>query len=65
MAVSIRPTTAGSALELEPPVPLFPSNEDYMVAPDGQRFLLHVTSAPPLTSPLSVILNWKPTKNAP
>ena len=65
MAVSIRPTTTGSALELDPPVPLFPSNEDYMVAPDGQRFLLHVTSAPPLTSPLSVILNWKPTKNAP
>jgi Tol biopolymer transport system component len=61
MAVSIRPKPAGHTLELDPPVALFDANSaDYMVAPDGQRFLLYVTTPAPLTSPLSVILNWKP-----
>jgi Tol biopolymer transport system component len=66
MAVSTRPTPPRSPLELNAPVPLFQSSADeYMVAPDGQRFLLYVTSAPPITSPFSVILNWKPTMSGP
>jgi Tol biopolymer transport system component len=66
MAVSVRPAQTGATLELATPVPLFQSNTDeYMVAPDGQRFLLYVASTPPITSPLSVILNWKPTKSDP
>jgi len=63
MAVTIRPAPTGSALELATPVPLFQSDTgDYMVAPDGQRFLLYVTSTPTITAPLSVILNRKPAE---
>ena len=66
MAVSIRPGTTGSTLELNAPVPLFPSNTgDYIVAPDGQRFLLYIRPTPPITGPLSVIVNWKPAKGSP
>ena len=61
MAVPIRPARDGKALELDAPVPLFAADSnDYMVARDGQRFLLFVTAPAPLTAPLSVILNWKP-----
>ena len=60
MAVSIRPAPTGSTPELATPVTLFQANTDnYSVAPDGQRFLLYLTSTPPITTPLSVILNWK------
>jgi hypothetical protein len=31
----------------------------YVVAPDGQRLLVATVSEPP-TTPISVILNWKP-----
>src|SRR6185503_5165814 len=61
MAVSIRPSAAGNTPVLDAPIALFDANSvEYMVAPDGQRFLLYVTTPAPLTSPLSVILNWKP-----
>jgi Tol biopolymer transport system component len=63
MAVSIRPTPAGSPLQLETPVPLFQStNDEYMVSPDGQRFLKYSATAASSTSPLSVIVNWRPRK---
>jgi WD40 repeat protein len=61
MAVPIQPAVTGSTLELAAPVPLFQArSENYMVAPDGQRFLLYINAAPPITTPLSVIVNWKP-----
>jgi Tol biopolymer transport system component len=69
MAVPLDAARDGEALEAGTPTALFdagvgaamPSNSrhQYMVAPDGQRFLLSrlVEEVPP---PVTVILNWKP-----
>ena len=69
MAVPIRLSASGQAVEAGTPVPLFTTHiggavqgvdrQQYMVSPDGQRFLMN-TVTEEATSPLTVILNWKP-----
>jgi Tol biopolymer transport system component len=70
MAVPIVKTAGGQRIEAGTAVPLFRadvigrdpgsvlSTQQYAVSPDGQRFLLNTTAD--VTSPISVILNWKP-----
>jgi eukaryotic-like serine/threonine-protein kinase len=60
------------AIEIGPPVPLFathvggalqiPNTQQYMVSPDGQRFLMNTTSDE-AAAPITVLLNWKPPAN--
>jgi eukaryotic-like serine/threonine-protein kinase len=66
MAVPI--STRGSTLEPGAPVALFQSRSNlggnltrgqYRVAPDG-RFLINVTTGDATSSPITLLLNWKP-----
>jgi hypothetical protein len=69
MAVPVK-TAGGQRIEAGTAVPLFRadligrdpgsvvSTQQYAVSPDGQRFLLNTTAD--VTSPINVILNWKP-----
>jgi hypothetical protein len=62
---------ATEALEALPPVPLFKTQlgpvldpdtrQQYMVAPDGERFLLNAI-VEDITPPITVILNWRPQR---
>ena len=68
MAVPIRLDSSGEAVEVGVPSPLFAArlsgspqrrtNRQYMVSPDGQRFL--IDSPAEVTIPITVLLNWKP-----
>ena len=70
MAAPIRFASNGQAVEAGAPVPLFATRvggalqpyprHEYMVSPDGQRFLLNTVTEEASTSPITVILNWKP-----
>jgi hypothetical protein len=65
MAVPIQLASNGQAVEAGAPVPLFGLRGSlspdtwYMVSSTGQRFLIS-TVAEEATSPITVILNWKP-----
>jgi Tol biopolymer transport system component len=72
MAVSITIAATGT-VEPGVPVPLFPthiggavpggtSRQNYMVSPDGQRFLMNTVVSEGPVSPITVILNWKGPK---
>jgi serine/threonine protein kinase/Tol biopolymer transport system component len=75
MAVPIRAASNRAALDAGPPVPLFATRilgglpgqgnqrQQYMVSPDGQHFLVYSVVAEE-TSPIIVILNWKPRLDA-
>ena len=69
-AVPTRFASDGHAVEAGTPVPLFTTrvgralqqtdiNPQYVVAPDGQRFLMNTVVENANTSPITVILNWK------
>jgi Tol biopolymer transport system component len=69
MAAPIRLDSGGQALEAGAPVALFATHiggavgqdvyrQQYMVSPDGQRFLMN-TIIEETTSPITVLLNWK------
>jgi len=68
MAAPIRLAPDGQAVEAGTPVPLFttraggavqfPFTQQYLVSPDGQRFLMN-TVTEEATSPITVLLNWK------
>ena len=69
-AVPIRLASDVQAAETGTPVPLFTTrvggalqhtdiNPHYVVAPDGQRFLMNTVVEDASTSPITVILNWK------
>ncbi len=73
MAVPVTPAAAGQAFEAGSPVALFetrivggailavgPLKHQYAVAPDGQRFLINITTEEAVTSPITLILHWKP-----
>jgi Tol biopolymer transport system component len=77
MAVPLRVDRGSGGMDmLEPltPVPLFEADlgppvdnftkQQYMVAPDGMRFLLNAI-VEDTTPPLTVILNWRPQASAP
>ncbi len=67
MAVPITFTRDGQSVDVGVPSPLFQtrigganiSQRDYLVAPDGQRFLLD-TPVGDTSPPIKVILNWRP-----
>jgi len=69
MAAPIRLGSGGQTLEAGAPVPLFATHiggavgqnvyrQQYMVSPDGQRFLMNTIIEGP-ASPITVLLNWK------
>jgi serine/threonine protein kinase len=67
--MSVAIDIAAGRSDVGTPVPLFKtrvapiqaiSRQQYVVAPDGQRFLIS-TSADTPTPPITLILNWKPT----
>ena len=68
MAVPMTLPSTGNAAEAGTPVPLFPTHiggavqsplkHQYIVSPDGQRFLMSTVSEE-ATAPITVILNWK------
>jgi Tol biopolymer transport system component len=70
MAVSIRFALDGTAVDVGTPTPLFPTHvggavsgldrQQYVVSPDGQRFLMSVVPEDANPSPINVILNWQP-----
>lgn len=70
MAVPIRLPVDGQTVDAGVPVPLFLAHPrraiehidgpQYVVSPDGQRFLVNTIVEQGPTPPISVILNWKP-----
>jgi eukaryotic-like serine/threonine-protein kinase len=70
MAVPIRFAPDGQAVDAGTPSPLFATHvggavsgldrQQYVVSPDGQRFLMSVVPEDPNPPPIVVILNWKP-----
>ena len=71
-AVPIRFSTDGQSVEPGRPLPLFATNvgstapntnrQQYVVSPDGQSFVLNSALDDVSTSPITVILNWKPPR---
>jgi eukaryotic-like serine/threonine-protein kinase len=72
MGVSIRFSSDSKTVEPGIPVGLFPTGVDssaglryrqqYVVSPDGQSFVMHSVVGEASTSPITVILNWKPNR---
>ena len=72
MAVSIRFSSDNKTVVLGTPVKLFDTNLDstgnlkyrqqYAVSPDGKSFVMHSSVGEASTSPITVILNWKPNR---
>jgi dipeptidyl aminopeptidase/acylaminoacyl peptidase len=72
MAVPMRFSSDGETAEPGTPQALFVTNvgstaintnrQQYVVAPDGQSFVMNSVIGEPSTSPITVILNWKPTR---
>ena len=70
MAVPIALPSDGGAAEAGTPVPLFTthvggavqsfSRQQYIVSPDGQRFLMNTVMEGAPASPMTVIVNWTP-----
>ena len=62
----------GDAVEAGTPQPLFATNmggaapntnrQQYAVSPDGKSFILNSQPDAAQTSPITVILNWKPAR---
>ena len=68
MALPLQFSANGQMVETGAPIPLFATRFGgallqerhlYVAAPDGQRFLIN-TVADDATSPITLILNWKP-----
>jgi Tol biopolymer transport system component len=72
MAVPIRFASNGKTVEVGTPLGLFTTKvgsgapnmnrQQYMVAPDGQSFVMNSVLGEASTSPITVILNWKPKR---
>src|SRR5262245_34027297 len=70
MAVPIRIDSKGDGLAPSTPNPLFATNiggpspafrrQEYIVSPDGQRFLINTVVQNSGSAPLTIIVNWKP-----
>ena len=67
MSVPItRLDAAAGAVEWKPAMPLFvarvplapPFRQEYMVAPDGNRFLMNMVTDQDAGYPITLILNW-------
>ena len=72
MSVPMRFSANGDAVEAGTPQALFATNvgstapntnrQQYAVSPDGQSFILNSQPDAAQTSPITVILNWKPER---
>jgi len=72
MAVPIHFASNGKTVEVGTPLGLFTTNvgigapntnrQQYMVAPDGQSFVMNSVLGEATSSPITVILNWKPKR---
>ena len=72
MAVPIRFSSDGKAVEPGTPLGLFATNvgstavltyrQQYVVSPDGQSFVMNSVVGEASASPITVILNWKPKR---
>jgi serine/threonine protein kinase/Tol biopolymer transport system component len=73
VAAPVKVSSDGRSLEAGSPVSLFPirlaggpvrrgQRQQYTVSPDGQRFLIIVDADENVTSPITIIYNWKPRK---
>jgi Tol biopolymer transport system component len=70
MAVPIRWGSNGETVEPGAPVPLFATRvrgmpvgqTQYAVSSDGQRFLMNTLIEEVVTSPITMILNWRPNR---
>jgi eukaryotic-like serine/threonine-protein kinase len=68
MAVPVRWGSNGETVEPGAPTPLFPARvrgmpvgqTQYAVTSDGQRFLMNTLIEEVVTSPITMILNWRP-----
>ena len=71
MAAPVKSSPDGQLLETGTPAALFPVRiaggpltsfyrQQYAVSSDGQRFLVNLESGEGTTSPITLILNWKP-----
>jgi hypothetical protein len=70
MSVAINLPPNGDPPTIGPPVPLFttrvggaapgPNRHQYVVTPDGKRFLMNTVTDDVDTAPITVIFNWKP-----
>jgi len=71
MAVPVKLTPDGQSLETGTPAALFPvripggpvvaiNKQQYDVSSDGQRFLVNLVTDEGASSPITLILNWKP-----
>jgi eukaryotic-like serine/threonine-protein kinase len=71
MAVPIRLDSNSQAVEAGAPIALFHTRgvggavrgvnrQQYVVSPDGQRFLINALSEESVVAPITLILNWKP-----
>jgi hypothetical protein len=58
-------------LAAEAPIPLFMTHvgaaanvlrQQYVVSPDGQRFLMNTIKEDASTSPITIVQNWKPPR---
>jgi len=72
MSVPIQISSGGQSIEAGTAVALFHSHvfsksragkQQYAVSRDGQRFLMNVSLEDATPSPISVLLNWKPSKD--
>jgi serine/threonine protein kinase len=73
MGAPVKFSPDGHSLQTETPAVLFPvriafgplpgvNNQQYAVSSDGQRFLVNLEAGESATSPITLILNWKPPK---
>jgi hypothetical protein len=70
MTVPIRFSSDGKTVQAGAPLPLFVTTvgatngprQQYMVAPDGQSFVMNSVPNEGTASPIMVILNWKPKR---
>jgi hypothetical protein len=70
MAVPVQFADNDQTIKPGTPVPLFATRvgppvdgrnpAQYMVSPDGKRFLMNMLVEEPSSVPITVILNWKP-----
>ena len=62
MSVTIQSDPGGQSLESGTPTPLFRIGryDDYAVSDDGKSVLVDIAVGQAKTSPVTIILNWKP-----
>jgi hypothetical protein len=71
MAAGVKSSPGQQSLDIGTPQALFAPpiaggglnglfKQNYSVSPDGQRFLINITTEESAASPINIIYNWKP-----